>query len=265
MGEFSNPDAYEIWMGRWSRRLAPALVAFAGLAKGGRLLDVGSGTGALSLALLAGDPGAEVVGIEPAEAYVAHSRQRLAHRGVCFERGDAQAIPFDDGSFDATLSLLILQEIPDPPLALAEMRRVTRSGGRVVASQWDFAEGMPMLALFWDAVTEVVATAEARQAAAQCMAVAYPGEAALRRLWREAGLLEIEAEHQAIEMAFSSFDDYWSPFLTNVTPTSSYAATLAEDQVAAVERRLREATLGGGADRPFSLTAHAWAIRGTVP
>jgi ubiquinone/menaquinone biosynthesis C-methylase UbiE len=70
MVEFSNPAAYERWMGRWSRRLAPSFVDFAELPRGARLLDVGSGTAALSLALLEGVPGASVVGIEPAAAYV---------------------------------------------------------------------------------------------------------------------------------------------------------------------------------------------------
>lgn len=71
---------------------------------------------------------------------------------MCFEVGDALEIPFIDDSFDATLSLLILQELSDAPLALREMRRVTQLGGLVVASQWDFAKGMAMLALFWDTV-----------------------------------------------------------------------------------------------------------------
>jgi SAM-dependent methyltransferase len=263
--EFSNPPAYELWMGRWSRRLAPSFVSFADLPDGGRLLDVGSGTGALCEALLAEVANAQVVGMEPAEAYVSYSRQTFSDERLHFEVGDALNIPFEDDSFDATLSLLILQELSDGPRALWEMRRVTRPGGSVVASQWDFAQGMPMLGLFWDAVLEVVPGEDARRAAADCMVVDHPDEPALRSLWRETGLVEVEAERQAIDMTFSGFDDYWSPFLSNVTPTSSYAGTLAADQVAEIEGRLRARVTEGAADQPFRLTAHAWAIRGKVP
>ncbi len=182
-----------------------------------------------------------------------------------FEIGDALAIPFEDDGFDAALSLLILQELPDAPRAVREMRRVTRPGGRVAASQWDFADGMPMLALFWDAVVEVVDSDAARRAAADCMVVDHPDEGALRRLWRDAGLVEIVTERHEIAMDFTAFDDYWAPFLSGVTPTSSFAGGLAEDQRAAVEDRLRQSTVGPGPDRPFSLPARAWAVRGAVP
>jgi len=265
MVEFSNPAAYERWMGRWSRRLAPSFVAFAELPRGAKLLDVGSGTAALSLALLEGVPGASVLGIEPAAAYVSYCRNQNSHDHLRFEIGDAQALPFANDSFDAALSLLILQELSDAPLALREMCRVTRPGGSVVASQWDFAAGMPMLALFWDTVQEVVATEAARKAAADCMAVDHPDEAALQDLWRQAGLLDVASARQEVEMTFASFADYWAPFLSNVTPTSSYAGTLPSDQLAEIEQRLRQRTHGDASDGPFSLTAYAWAARGKVP
>ncbi len=265
MAAFANPESYELWMGRWSRRLAPRFVTFADVPAGSRLLDVGSGAGALSLALLEAVPTCKVVGLEPAESYVSYCRETLAGARLSFEAGDAQAIPFGDDSFDAALSLLILQEVPDPPLALREMRRVTRTGGVVAASQWDFARGMPMLALFWDTVLEVAADAGARKAAADCMEVAYPDEAALRGLWRDTGLVAVETERHEVAMDFASFADYWAPFLSNVTPTSSYVGTLPPEQAAEIERRLREKIFGDSAKRVFSLPAHAWAIRGRVP
>ena len=265
MAEFSNPEAYELWMGRWSDRLAPAFVRFAGPPESGRVLDVGSGTGALAAALLADVADVTVVGIEPAEAYVAYSSARLRDERLHFEVGDALAIPFEDDGFDAALSLLILQELLDAPRAVREMRRVTRPGGRIAASQWDFADGMPMLALFWDAVVEVVDSDAARRAAADCLVVDHPDEGALRRLWHDAGLVEIVTERHEIAMDFTAFDDYWAPFLSGVTPTSSFAGGLGEDQRAAVEDRLRQTTVGPGPDRPFTLPARAWAVRGAVP
>ena len=265
MAEFSNPAAYEQWMGRWSRRLAPSFVSFADLPDGARLLDVGSGTGALAEALLEGVANSTVVGIEPAETYVSYGREQKVDDRLHFQVGDALDIPFEDDGFDATLSLLILQEISDGSLALREMHRVTRPGGLVVASQWDFADGMPMLALFWSTVLEVVTSEDARRAAADCMVVDYPDAVALRSLWKEAGLIEVEIERQAVDMTFSCFEDYWTPFLSDVTPTSSYLGNLGADQVADIESRLHSKVRRDAADQSFCLMAHAWAIRGKVP
>ena len=265
MGEVSNPEDYEFWMGRWSARLAPAFVNFADLRKRGRFLDVGSGTGVRAAALLAGVEDATVVGIEPSESYVAYCRARMGDQRVDFERGDALDIPFADGQFDGTLSLLILQELTRAPEAVNEMRRVTRAGGIVAASQWNFADGMPMLALFWDAVIETIGTNDAREQAANCMVVDYPDEKALRRLWEEGGLVEVETQLQEIEMAFESFDDYWAPFSSGVTPTSSYAQKLSEGDRKTLEDCLRQKVVSQAAGDRFTLTAQAWAVRGSVP
>ncbi len=67
-----------------------------------------------------------------------------------FEVGDAQRLRFGDASFDRTLSLLILNSIPDPGKALDEMIRVTRPGGTIAAAVWDYGQGMEMLRVFWD-------------------------------------------------------------------------------------------------------------------
>ena len=265
MNAFSNPAGYELWMGRWSSVLAPAFVNFTQLPEHGHFLDVGSGTGVLAAAIVASVQEATVTGIEPAESFVAYSRERFQDKRLRFVPGDAHKIPFADGQFDGALSLLILQELTDAPNAVAEMRRVTRTGGLVAASQWNFKNGMPMLALFWDAVIETVGTQSARNAAADCMVVSYPNEEALGGLWEEVGLVEIATELQEIEMAFESFDDYWAPFLTGVTPTASYAQKLSEDKRIVLRDRLREKTIGQGGDHPFTLSAQAWAIKGTVP
>ncbi len=265
MVEFSNPEGYELWMGRWSARLAPAFVSFANLPKGGHFLDVGSGTGALAAALLEGVEDGTVIGIEPAESYVTYSRKRMRDERLRFEQGDALAISFEDDSFDGTLALLILQELPDAPKAVREMRRVTRAGGCVAANQWHFEDGMPMLALFWDAVIEVVATDAAREAATDCMVVDYPSEDALRQLWQAAGLVEVETQKHEIDMTFASFEDYWTPFLSNVSSTSSYTGKLGTAEVREIKGRLCKIVVGDAPDRSFSLQAHAWAVRGKVP
>jgi len=121
---FSAAAGYERYMGRWSRLLAPAFAAFAGVKDGERILDVGTGTGSLAQAVEAAFPEARVVGIDPSEAFVGYAKQRA--RGT-FEVGNAQALRFDDASFDHSMSMLVLNFIPDHEKALAEMRRVTRT------------------------------------------------------------------------------------------------------------------------------------------
>lgn len=264
MPEFANPDLYELWMGRWSTRLSKPFVDFARPGPRGRLLDLGCGTGALSATLMDAVPGCVVVGVDPSKDYVAFCRERFSDERLGFEVGDATDLPFDDASFDATLSMLILQEIHDARLAAREMRRVTRPDGLVCTCQWDFADGLPMLALFWDAVLATVPDDGLRARAAEVMEVDFPDPDALRGLWNESGLMDVEIEALEITMDFAGFEDYWRPFTSGVTMTSSVAGRLDTDARERLEANLRSRILGDGADRPFSLPARAWAVRGRV-
>lgn len=265
MSEFANPGAYELWMGRWSARVANSFVEFARLPGTGRFLDVGCGTGALALAVLNGLTGATVVGVEPSKAYVDHCRDRIRDERVEFESGNAMALPFDEDTFDASLALLILQEIPDPPLAVREMRRVTRPGGRVATCQWDFADGLPMFTMFWDTVLETVADDELRSLATRVTMVDYPDPGALRQLWEDTGLVDVEVEALETTMDFTGFEDYWTPYTSGVTATSSVAGNISDDKRRALKENLKRKLLGDDQDRQFSLPARAWAVRGTVP
>ncbi len=147
---FSQSEAYEGFMGRWSRRLAPVFVEFADLASAESVLDVGSGTGALTSAVLATSEPRQVVGVDPSAAYVHYARTRTADNRATFEVGDGQQLRFADASFDATISLLVINFIPNPDKALSEMIRVTRPRGVVAAAVWDYDQGMEMLRIFWD-------------------------------------------------------------------------------------------------------------------
>ena len=147
---FSAGDAYERFMGRWSRDLAPLLVEFAGVRNGDAVLDVGSGTGALTAAIAVAAPSSRIIGIDSAAPYVAFAEKRHPGDHVRFEVGDAQQLRFADGSFDQTLSLLVLTFIPDRAKALDEMIRVTRPGGTLAAAVWDYGHDMQMLRVFWD-------------------------------------------------------------------------------------------------------------------
>ena len=252
---FSESDGYERFMGRWSRRLAPLFVTFAGVTKSDRVLDVGSGTGALSVTAAAIES-VQVTGIERSPAYVRYARAHARGDGVRFEVGDALALPFSDDAFDRTLSMLVLNFVPDPAAALQQMIRVTRSGGVVAAAVWDYGGEMQMLRTFWDAAVAVDPDAAPRDERHMPLST----RDALADLWRTHGLRDIHEQPLTIEMAFESFDDYWQPFLCGQGPAGVYVSSLSVSARHALESKLRERLGGDG----FGLRARAWAVRGVV-
>ena len=258
---FSAAAAYERFMGRWSRALAPQLVEFAGARDGEQILDVGSGTGALSNAILMALPSARVVGIDPAAAYVSYAQEHQADRRARFEVGDAQRLRLADGSFDRTLSLLVVNFIPDRAAALREMIRVTRPGGTVSAAVWDYGEGMEMLRVFWDEAAAVTSAAAAADESR--MPLCRRGE--LDAFWRQRGLVDVSERQLVIPTRFASFEDYWVPFLLRQGPAGAFVAALDEPNRERLRLRLRRRLIGDGPDRPITLSARAWAVRGRVP
>ncbi len=257
---FDNSDAYELLMGRWSRLLGVEFVRFAGIDDGARVLDVGCGTGALTQCVIAALPHAEVVGVDPSAAFVDAARRRVPDPRVRFEVGDAQSLQVPDGAFDCTASMLALNFVPDYARAAGEFRRVTRSGGRVAACVWDY-DATTMLRRFWDAVASLDVSAAMRHESR--MPLCREGE--LASLWRSAGLAEVQESVLAIDMRFASFADYWQPFLAGVGPSGAYAASLAPDGRRTLEERLRADLWNDEPERPRTLSARAWAVRGIVP
>jgi SAM-dependent methyltransferase len=257
---FAESDAYERFMGRWSRRLAPLLVKFASVGERDSVLDVGSGTGALAFAIAEAIPSARVTGVDPSSAYVRFAQARTPDDRVRFIVGDAQALELPSANFDKTLSLLVMNFIPDSTKALREMTRVTRPGGVVAAAVWDYGEGMQMLRVFWDEAVALDSTIAARNESN--MPLSRRGE--LAALWRAQGLQRVEEQPLVIELSFSSFDDYWRPFLGAQGPAGAYAASLPEPRRAALADRLRGRLLGTRPDGPFTLQARAWAVKGIV-
>ena len=258
---FVESDAFERFMGRWSRRLAPLLVKFASLEDGDSVLDVGSGTGALAFAVTNAMPSVRVTGVDSSSAYVRYAQARTPSDRVRFVVGDAQALQLPDATFDKTLSLLVMNFVPDHAKALREMIRVTRPGGLVAAAVWDYGDGMEMLRVFWDeavALDSAIAGRDERN-----MPLCKEGE--LAGLWRAEGLQHVQEQPIAIELSFASFDDYWSPFLGGQGPAGAYATSLPETARAALQSRLRKRLLGDRQDGRFTLQARAWTVKGVVP
>jgi SAM-dependent methyltransferase len=255
---FAVSTGYERFMGRWSRLLAPAYIAFAGVKNGDRVLDVGSGTGSLAAAIEAGMPASEVVGIDPSEGFIAYAQKNAKSNRLHFEIGDAQALKFNDGSFDNTLALLVMNFIPDHNKAIAEMRRVTRARGTVSACVWDYGAGMQMLRFFWDEAVSLDPTIEPQDE--RHMKLSQQG--ALAQLWRNAGLVNIKEEPLSIDQTYSSFNDYWEPFTKGAGPGGAYVVSLSEGRRQQLEARMRKRLLGERQDGPFTLSARAWCARG---
>jgi SAM-dependent methyltransferase len=258
---FADAEAYDRFMGRWSRLVARLLIDFAGVPEAGTILDVGSGTGSLAFEIAARRPKCQVVGVDPSPEYVAYAKDRSRSGRARFEVGDAQQLALPNATFDASVSLLVFNFIPDPKKALLEVRRVTKPGGSVSAAVWDYGVGMRMLRVFWNAVVALDPTAERQDE--RHMPLCRAGE--LSQLWKQGGLERVEERALDITMRFVSFDDYWSPFLLGQGPAGAYVKGLAQERLpllrAEVKRRLALSSETG----PFTLKGRVWAVRGSVP
>lgn len=241
--------AYDRFMGRYSRPLAPQLADLAGVAAGQRVLDVGSGPGALTAELVGRLGASAVVAVDPSAAFVEALRERLPD--VESARASAEELPFAEGVFDAALAQLVVHFMTDPVAGLREMARVTRPGGVVAACVWDHAGERSPLAVFWRAARELDPGARDESG------LAGAREGHLADLLREAGLEDVVAAELEAPFAHASFEAWWEPFMLGVGPAGQYVAALGEEAREALRERCRTLL----PDAPRAVT---WAARGVV-
>jgi SAM-dependent methyltransferase len=255
--------AYEIFLGRWTQRLAELFLDFADLPDTGDLIDVGCGTGSLAGAMAARFPGRRVVGVDIAQPYIDYARSRVPAGPPLFEVADAAFLPHGDATFAGAMAQLALNFVPEPDAAVREMRRVVRPGGVVAACGWDFRGGLVYQRLFWDTAAGLDPGAGAARDRLFSARLALPE--GLPRLLENAGLARLRHGSMTIRMDYSEFDDYWSPLLGGQGPVGAYATKLPADLRQRLKQAVRGAYCCGAPDGPRSMTATAWAVRGIIP
>ena len=245
-------DAYDRFMGRYSRMLSPAFADFAGVQAGRRVLDVGCGPGALTTELVHRLGPASVAAVDPSEPFVAAARER--HPGVDVRLSSAEEIPHPDGAFDVAMAQLVVHFMGDPVAGLTEMARVTRSDGLVAACVWDFAGERAPISAFWQAARE------AHPEVHDESDLAGAREGHLTALFEEAGLRGVEETALLVSVQHETFDDWWEPFELGVGPAGAHLAPLAPQERAALRERCRMIL----PPPPFSMTTAVWAARGSL-
>jgi SAM-dependent methyltransferase len=258
---WAEARAYEPYVGRWSRLVARELLGWLPVGGGARWLDLGCGTGALSGTILELAEPAALLGVDRSEGYVAYARATLGGGPAAFAVADGRRLPVAEGRFDLAVSGLVLNFVPEPALAVREMARVTRPGGRVAVYLWDYADGMQPIRRFWDAAMALdPAAAELDEGRRFGLCQPEP----LAALFEEAGIERVEVRALEVPSRFRDFDDYWTPFLGGQGPAPGYAVGLPAEHLAALREELR-ASLPVGPDGSIPLTARAWAAAGIRP
>jgi ubiquinone/menaquinone biosynthesis C-methylase UbiE len=251
-------SGYERRIGRYGPELSRSMIEAAGVAAGQRVLDLGCGSGALTVPLAEIVGPENVVGADPDPDALQVCRERVS--GAELIEARAEDLPVPDAAFDLVLAQLVLGLLDDGEAAASEMRRVTRAGGTAAACVWDFGEGMTALRTFWDAALKIDPEGAAEHDQAKSRPYSSPQE--LEALWRLGGFADIENRSISAGSNYADFDDYWEPMTIPDGGPGRYYAGLTEEQGDALraetQRRL------GRPDGPFRLEARAWFVRGTA-
>jgi SAM-dependent methyltransferase len=251
--------AYDRFMGRWSRQLALKLVAWLNIKPEANWLEIGCGTGSFTRAILENARPRSVTACDTAKDFVTYCAENLSAcsdlRVVATPDG---VLPARKGGYDAVVSSLVLNFLPEPIQALRQMREACAMEGWVAACVWDYSDGMEFLRLFWDAA--VALDPDAAKLHEGCrFPICNPD--ALRRAFTAADLDAIAVDSLTIPTVFASFEEYWSSFLDSPGPAPSYVSSLSQEARQRLADRLRS-EVGSAADGSIGLQARAWTVKG---
>ena len=259
---FSAGEKYDRQTGAWSQLLAPGFVEFMQIREGDSVLDVGCGTGILTLTISRNTKASKIVGIDQSAGFIKYASEKRSDARVSYKQGDAQSLPSSDASFDRSMAMLVIGFIPDASKAVRELKRVTKPGGSVGAVWWDTVGRMDHNRSLWEAAIAVDPSADSVSPGKY---IAYGSAEGISACWTDAGLRDVDVRGLVVEREFASLDDYWLPLVTAQGVAGTYLGSLSPELQAAIRERLRQNLLGDRADGPFSLQAKAWAVKGTVP
>ena len=245
-----SSDAYERFMGRYSRPLARSFAEFAGVRAGLRVLDIGAGTGALTDELIARVGNGGVAALEPSPDYSSALRERLPEVDV--RRAAAEELPWEDGSFDGVLSQLVVLFLKDAPAATREQLRVLREGGFAAACMWEL-DGLEVI----KALNELRRRMDPN---APSPSVAYRSEESLRELFESAGFRDVETTVLEAAVEYASVDEIWDAAIHVGGPGGAIADSLPPEALA--RGRLGFGELLGSPAGSFTLRGRAAAVRG---
>ena len=255
---WATGHGYEPYVGRWSRLVAREFLSWLNVPPQSKWLDVGCGTGALSQTILTMTNPMKVKGIDRSDGFVQYAREKVKDERAEFEVGDAQALPVRDNSFGTAVSGLVLNFVPEPEKMVSEMKRAVWAGGTVALYVWDYAGKMQLMRYFWNAVQALdPATRDLDEG--RRFPICSPD--ALRDVFQQVGLNQVDTQPIDVETHFKNFDDYWNPFLGGQGPAPSYCMSLSEGRRTQLRERIR-ASLPFALDGSIPLVARAWAVKG---
>ena len=252
---FTDGEAYERLMGRWSRIVGRQFLDWIKVPRSKAWLDAGCGNGAFTEEICAVGQPSSVIGIDPAEAQLAFARSRPALKAVSFQGGDAQSLPFDDGQFEASVMALAISFVPDAAKAVAELARVTRSGGIVATYMWDLpGGGLPLAPIYRTLKTIGYLPPMPSNAAVSRIE-------ALEALWHDAGLTAVETTVLTIDVAFNDFEDFWDSNTIRIGPQGKFMDSLDASVIARLKQEL-QSVMPRQPDGRIVYGAHANAVKG---
>jgi ubiquinone/menaquinone biosynthesis C-methylase UbiE len=254
---WNSADAYERFMGRWSRNLARHFVEWLKVPGGSNWLEIGCGTGALTRAICESAEPSSVTAVDTSAEFVAYCAANLQYPCLQVIHATAETLPVRQGGYDAVVSSLVLNFLPDPVKSLQDMQAVSAPNGCVAACVWDYSEGMEFLRLFWDASITINPGAVTYDEAAR-FPLCKPD--ALQSAFEKAGFAHLDLTSLTVPTVFADFEDYWASLSHGTGPAPSYCASLSAAERETLARELRKRTRSRG--DAITLNARAWAVKG---
>jgi len=255
---FTDGQAYERLMGRWSRAVGKAFLDWLALPKELIWLDVGCGTGSFTELVVDRCSPSSMSAIDPSEGQINYALNGPAASQVTFRTGDAQSLPFTDHTFDVAAMALVINFVPDGAKATAEMKRVVKPQGTVGAYVWDNLGGGFVQRPLVEALIEMGVDAPAGSGLKNTRIDE------LRTLFEQAGLAQIATRTIDIEVSYPDFEDYWSAQTGFTNLIVQHIRKMSESDVTRLQANLRDHLPTDSSGR-IAYAARANAVKGRVP